>query len=426
MAITVRNDISIARKMSALKNYDTGADLAKEIANIPTAQEASKVYALPLTCQRTGLVLGQLTLAATAGHLPVIGQWKESMVLHPLFSLEFGALLHFARNTWFKFCNFTEEEAQDAKIMGKQEQTLQVCALAMLYQLSEVRQDVAYLPTWQEVSSHWSSLVALSYFKLYLDSQRFRFPAVHISKWEKLELSGYLDACWATKKDYETRVSESIEREKLVAADKALIAIRNDLAGKAPRSPRMLWRWFESNMPRRYSKDIEGWMWNVYTAKGDDLLEFTLADFDVFEEIFLCEIPTGNVLSHAFLDILRTKRKYLEDHFQGFQIVVPAQILEDKASGAIAPERPLRQNFASKALFMIAEAKWKLAHTDLNKQVAISMAKQSQVTVRPSYVPVLDIYGTESNEDDSDDTIRNMGVELSKSHSDDQEGNDND
>ena len=399
MTIQLRN-LTETRLAAALAATRIPSD--KSVADTPTAAAATKSYTMPLICKRSGITVGSISVATVAGHMPMIGQWKETMVLHPLFSLAPVALLHFARNSWFRFCSFSIEEGQDEQLTAKQEQTLRVAALAMLHHLANVRQDIPWLPNWAEVSAHWSSLMALSYWKAALDSERFRFPAIHISKLEPtLELKSYLQACWQVKKDYETRVSERIELERLRATETAMIALRDEIAGARPTSSRQLWRWFLAHLPKRYEADSEGWMRTLFFAKGDEVRKFTLADVDLFEEIFLCEVPTGSSISHAFSEVLASKRKVLEEHVETFEIIIPQAIADAKAAGEISAVEPRREDYPSKVAYMIAHAKWRLAHTDVNKAANRVAAAQSRVTVKPSYVPQLTIY----EQDEAEETV---------------------
>lgn len=348
-----------------------------------------KLQVHPLVCQYTGITLGRLEVITVAGHVPFLSQWKNTQALHPLFSLESGALLKFAHNAWNNFCALTPEEASNAVLTDKQEKILQVTALALLHSIAEVKQDFPWLPTIQETSSCWSSLIQLGHWKNYLESQRFKFPAVRISKFNKgIDLQSYLQNCWQVKKDYESKVRESVEQEKLKSAELALISLRNDLVSKAPKSKKLLWRWFLAHIPSRYSRDTDGWMWDLFDAETEtEIAEFTLADIDLFEEIVLCEIPTGSSVSHAFLERLAYKRKILQNRFNTFEILVPKMIEDEKAAGSIGAEEPKLSDYPSKILWMIAHSKWKLAHTDTAKHIKAATAAQERITVNPSYIP---------------------------------------
>lgn len=380
---------------------------AKELDKLPTALAAQKTYQIPLQCKRSGLVVGSLNVLAVAGHMPVVAQWKDSMVLHPLFSLQPVALLKFSRNTWFRYCNFTVEEGENEQLTSKQEQTLQVAALAMLHNLADVRQDIPWLPSWPDVSSQWASLMAISYWKCYLDSARFNFPAIHLSRMESdFSLRDYVQACWKVKKQYETTVNEKIELEKLKAAEFAAIALRDELAGARPTSIRQLWRWFVANMPKRYAKDLEGWMSEIFFSKGEQIRQFTIKDIDTFEEYFLSECPIGSSISHAFTEVIASKRTYLQQHFEAFEIIVPQAIIAAKASGEISAIEPQLANYPTRVAYIIAHAKWRLAHTNLKQRLEEAASKQELMTVTPSHKVTLVIREDEPElDDDNDDDI---------------------
>lgn len=363
-----------------------------EIAEIPLATAATKRYRADLYCTRTGILCGSFNTISVAGHMPLLGQWKDTQVLHPLFSLGSVALLKFARNSYLRYCAFTPEETADSSTAAAQEQLLCIAALAMIHNLTEVRQDVPYIPAWQDVATHWTSLMQLGYWKAYLDSQRFRFPSLRISKLEnKIELGAFLRVCWQCRKAYETAVDLSIEEEKTRRiAEAASKSIFDEIAGKRPKSVKLLWRWFEQVLPTRYKKDLAGWMHDLFFATERDILEFTVKDIELFEEIFLGEVELGSSLSHAFLEVLRSKHSLLTNHFNTYEILIPDTIAEGVAAGTIdAGTEPVLSDYASRTLWFIAHAKWKLAQSDTSKHQAAARERQRTATVRPTFVPRL-------------------------------------
>jgi hypothetical protein len=174
----------------------------------------------------------------------------------------------------------------------------------------------------------------------------------------------------------------------------------------APKSTKLLWRWFVANMPSRYEADLEGWMRSIYFAKDDDILKFTVADIDLFEEIVACECPVGNSISYAFNQVLAARREYVSSYFQGFEIIIPDAIKQEREAGEIPSEAPKREDFPSKIAYVIAEAKWKIAHGNLSNSLDAATAKQATVTVKPSYVPNFDLFASrEELVDDRNDAV---------------------
>lgn len=261
----------------------------------------------------------------------------------------------------------------------------------MLHQLGTVKQDVPWLPDIVTVQNNWQSLMKLCYWKSYLDSKRFSFPTIRISKQEKtIDLHSYLVLCWEKKKQYETGVSDAAEEARSRLAETALVYIRDELAGSRPKSTKLLWKWFVGNLPAKYLPDAEGWMHTIFHAKDMLLLSFTRADVDLFEEIFLCECPTGSSISHAFLEILRSKRKMLEDHL-AYEILEDTQLDLQAATGIIPEAEPVASNFEKRVLFVIAHAKWRLTHGRSTTYRDAATAKQQNITVKPSFMPSLEI-----------------------------------
>lgn len=347
-----------------------------------------------ITCNYTGIVVASIELVRIAGHVPYLSQWKHTQALHPLFSLELFPLLQFSRSTWNYYCSLTPEQASDTALTNKQERLLQVAALAMLHQLGEVEQTTQWLPSIADVSGCWSSLIQLGYWKNYLESKRFRFPALRISKNNRgIDMHSYLQDCWEVKKEYETKVREAAELEKLQATERALVALRDDLVKKSPKSKKLLWRWFSAHIPAKYSRDVEGWMWDLYDAEtSDEIAEFTLADIDLFEEIVLAEIPLGSSISHAFLERLDYKRKVLQARVDTYEILVPDSIKAGVADGSISTVEPQPEDYPSKVAFMVAKAKWRLATSTTNEN---EQKRQATVTVNASHVPELPQYEDE-------------------------------
>lgn len=373
---------------------NTDSPSANDSSTSDAFQTAQTLTSHHLLCRYTGIRVATINAIKVAGHAPYISQWKDTQTLHPLMSLSLQALLQFAGNSWADFCNLSQEQAAETALVAQKEQMLRITALALLHKLSDVEQSVVWMPALTEVSSCWSSLLPLAHWKNHLASSRFSFPTLRVSanNQSSIDLQAYLQACWRVKKDYEGKVRELDEQAKLQAAEAALVSIRSEALRQFPRSKKLLWRWFCINMPKRYAKDLDDWMWEIYDAETDDeVSQFTIADIDLFEEITLCNIPTGTSISHAFLERIANKRKMLETKYTTFEILVPDAIIAEQAAGLIADTEPVASNFPSKVAFMIAHAKWKLSRPSTLEGRDRAIAKQATVTVQASYRPVLDL-----------------------------------
>jgi hypothetical protein len=360
-----------------------------EIQELPLATQQNKKYMLPMVCKRSGVTVGAISLITVAGTQPLLGQWKDTQVLHPFFSMGTVALLQFARNSWVRFCALTAEETADTEVVVAQELQLRICTLAMLHNLTEFKQERPWLPDWNDVVSNWQGLMSICYWRAYLDSHRFKFPSLRISRTEPtIDLRSFLKLCFDSKKRYESNLSDLIEEEKSKIAEAAMKRIQDAVGGKHPVSTKILWRWFVSQMPARYKKDLDGWMWELFTASEKDILEFTIRDIELFEEIVVTEVETGSTVSHAFLEVVRSKHKLLSNHFQAYEIIVPDMIAEQVASGEIVvSEEPKLADFPSRVKWFIAHSKWKLAQPSAQKHQAAEKARQATESVAASFIP---------------------------------------
>lgn len=344
-----------------------------------------KTQTHPVICTYTGLVVGAITVSRIAGYIPYLSQWKESQARHPLFSLGPVELLNFSRSLWNHIC---QEGQIGSDTTEKQETLLKVATLALLHNLSPVTQEVAWLPTLASVTQNWQSILQLSYWKHFLDSKRFTFPGLRISKYNPTpDLHGYLQECWGLKKEYEKNVRVLIEEEKAKAklARDAVLAIRLDIATKVPKSKKILWKWFAIQLPKKYNKDLDSWMEELFMAEtASELEEFTIADVNLFEEIVLAELELGSSMSHEFLKRLGEKRKLLQEKLSLFEIIIPHEIEREKAAGNIDEKEPVASSFTSRAQFIVAQARWRLAHTTLNKHSLSLLEKSKQLSVKAS------------------------------------------
>lgn len=370
----------------------------REITDFPLATEQTKKYFYPLHCQLTGLQVGSISTINVAGHSPYLGQWKDTQARHPIFSLPHGALVKLAKTSYLRFCAFSDAEVASEELVSKQEQLLQICAVALLHQLTTVGQEVTWLPSFPAVSENWNSLIGLSYWKLYLESERFRFPSVRINRHEReLDLRDYLQVCWDRKKEYERVVNDKAEEEKLKFAERMAVAVRNDAAGKRPLSPKLLWRWFQQNMPERYEVDVDNWMKSIFFATEKSIHDWRIADVELFEEMAVAECPTGTATSHAFFEVVRSKHRLLTEYYTGYSVLDDLDFSEHATardqsaieSHAAATPEPVRTDYANTALYLKAKASWYLASQASSKHRSAALAEQKTLSVKPTFMPKL-------------------------------------
>lgn len=414
---TLRDLASLKLAVARIEHAGDNQNL-RQISSLPLATEATKKYQFPLHCQRTGIYIGSISTINVAGHSPFLGQWRDSQAFHPVFSLPAGAKLKLARESYLRFCALSADEIANTELVAKQEELMQVLLVAILHDMADVKQDSKWMPTFATTVANWKSLISLSYWRLYLESTRFKFPSFRVfPATADGDLRGFLEACWERKKDYERGITAAIDREaaaQAAEAERIMVRIRDDIAGKRPMAPKLLWRWFEQNMPKRYTKDINGWMSDIFFANEKQLhqLEVTVKDIETFAEMAAAELPTGSSISHAFFEVVNSKHQLLANYYQGYAILDSdweADFVVDQpttvAGEAVAVEpqpEPQRHEFDSTAKYLIAKSKWHLANAERTTHRRAALEKQQQLTVKPSFIPELP---WQEEADDADDLV---------------------
>jgi hypothetical protein len=317
----------------------------------------------PLNCIRTGVPLGTLNLTISGGHVPYLSHWNEQICYHPYFSMEQGKLISMIRDEW----NRLAKAITDEHITDNEATNLRVGFVAVLHSLGSIKQDrgIIAIPTLGTVQSNLESLIALAYWQNYLDSKRFAFPFLHISKLndnaDLASIGDYLDDCWDKKKEYESGMSEVQEKEKARIAEKAILAIRNTFL--KPPSKKLLWQWVRANLPAKWQPDAEGWLGTIFLGNIASSLEFELDEIDLMEEIIVSSCPVGNSVMYAVRERIEEIRKGYKEHYDTFVIEETGlEFIEGiKTEHQKSPE-PKEKDFTSRAQFFVARAKWQLAN----------------------------------------------------------------
>lgn len=331
----------------------------------------------PISCALSGVAIGTLEFVTCAGHVPYLSHWDNMTALHPIFSLPMNKRLAFARHEWNRLAKASEDE----ETTKTEDLHLRVTFLAVLHSLDSINQTAPGLPAIHIVQSQMNRLFALAYWKHYLESKRFAFPEFKINKAnlnDKFEnLHHYLDACFAIKEDYETKVEEAVEKEKLAAADRALKALRDSWI--TPTSNKALWRWVKAHMPSRYEADAQGWMSTLFLGNQSTVLDFDSDEVDLMQQIIEGECPAGTGIMKAVRDRIEWIKTVQSDHREAFTVnfedYLPpkAQHRSVATDGSIAfsedmkddelvemPAEPKQETFANKVLWIKARAMWML------------------------------------------------------------------
>jgi len=304
----------------------------------------------------------------TIGALPYLARWDNLLVLHPVFNLSEHKLFEFTRTEW----NRLAKKAVDEEISEKESNILKVTYLAVLHTFGKIHQDQPCLPPLATVQSTLNKILSLAIWKYTLDSPRFRFPEYVISaKNSNLHLDnvdGYLEACFAAKKSYETQVQEINEAANIRAAKAAMDALTKEWA--TPVSKKILWSWVKHYIQGKYPADAAGWIHTLFLGGGNAIIEFQQEDIEMMEDIIMGECPAGTGVMRAVRGRIDTIWNTWKAHHRVFEIDL-ADYAENQgtlvngkqvAMPNPGPKPTLKDCEGNKIRLTIATAKWTIAN----------------------------------------------------------------
>ena len=317
----------------------------------------------PLFCQRTGVELGTLNLIQSAGHVAQLSQWNENIVIHPFFSWDQFRLTTFMRDEW----NRLAKEIDNETISETNERNLRVGFVALLYSLGSIQRDQGCIsfPDISTVQSNLESLCSLASWQNYLDSKRFSFPDLHISRINNnadlKDIGDYLSACWDRRKDYENGLTDIIEQERIKSAEKVIVAIRNSFMGIP--NKKLLWTWVTAHLDKKWEPDAAGWMRTLFVGTVSQSLIFDIEEINLLEEIIVSCCPIGNSVMFSVRERIESIRVEHNKHYDTFTIEEDSiELIQSITDSHAGTEEPVEKDFKNKALYFVAKAKWQLAN----------------------------------------------------------------
>lgn len=346
---------------------------------IPGESLLPSMHTYTLTCAYTGVPIASFSLIMQAGKLPYLAQWRDSLAIHPLFSLNQRALLSWTRRNWNS--KFKEAALEHASPIERQQ--FQIAFVAILHSLGSVRIESPCLPLFETVSANMQRLLELAYWQNYLESKRFRFPTLRVSRANSNtflgNVSDYLNICESVKKDWESSKDALAEEAQVEAARRAEKSVRSSHVRAV--SKRALWNWFlscllASNKKRYTLPEWEEWKTDahkLFFATENNQLSYTTDDVDDIIDVAMGECPIGNVISHAFFGELNKIRENIKEHNELFEVdwsaTLGAGIQRTDEAGNVKsiPAEPSNPGveptpgaFFSRLEFLKAQAKWKV------------------------------------------------------------------
>jgi len=319
-----------------------------------------------LRCQRSGVPVGRLELITAAGALPYLSLWQDSVVYHPLFSVEFHRLLEHTKQQW-------NEAVSCEELTEQQEQELRLCFMALLYSLDSIKQDIPSLPPIEVVKDNLGRLVRLASWKFWLESKRLKFPTLVLSRrngnLDFGNIADYIEVCEETRRNYEEGISEAREAHKLRETEKALALLAGEWT--KPISKQLLWRWVRAHLPAKYEPDAQGWLGTLFLGNRAAIIEFEREDIDLMDEILQSALPTGSGILHHIRKRIQEVVSNWESYHEAWEILPEQPTLlvngERVAASDPGPE-PKLVAFPSRGMWLQAMARWRLAKAAWERQ----------------------------------------------------------
>lgn len=327
---------------------------------------SSLILRQPIYCALSGIKIGSIEVLTTAGTLPYIKHWNEIVCHHPVFSMQYSKLLVFAKDEWNRLSRLEEPGQSDTE-------TLQVAYLALLHQMATIKQDCPGVPPWETVQNTITALFNLAGWKFYLESQRFKFPFLHLAKINTNlcfeNIKEYLQACFACRESYETTVTERIEAEKIKAAEEALRHLRDGWI--VPTNKKMLWQWVKAHLPEKYQPDAQGWLGTIFLGNEKTIREFDKEDIELAQEIIESSCPAGTGIMPAVRERLKTISGWWESHYEAWEIVEEKDVLLVNGLGIKTDHpgtAPKESDYPTRGQYIQANARWQLQMMKWNKE----------------------------------------------------------
>lgn len=322
-----------------------------------TTETSSSKFRISLTCAFSGLHIGDFSpnvgiyqKHSVDGMSPYVKGWKETILIHPIFSISMSALLHRATST------LQLEKSGKAHFPILQKQLLM---LAMLHAGDCIHQDLPCLPSPRITDSYFGNVLEMLGWKQEINSERLHFPKLHIWKGAAREMEKdpfaqipmWLKLCVEVKEEYENVVRTRQKAAKQQAAVLAMKNIKRNLYEDI--SIRRLWNWLEVQIPQMEMYDEYK---DIFFCAEKNINVWTHDDIDSLEEVFLKYCETGNSISHEVSKHLKQLHTWLSIYEDTFEILI-----EDKFPELRGKPAPEPRNFPNRAAFLVAQAKWSLA-----------------------------------------------------------------
>ena len=329
----------------------------------------------PVTCAITGVVLGTLDVQLVEGSLPFLQSFNRQEILHPFFAQSDYNLLKKMKESidWFNSMEWHDNPHQATR--------LQVLTCALMTRLECLKQESPGVPSYPVCVGSSHRLYVFANWYLTQTSRRTRLPTLSIStknsntQWENLRY--WLDECVDIRKLYESKVRQIEHDEEVRLRSEAAHQIASSHSKRV--DSRKVWSWIEIQLVPSFSAGRLTTFKDLFLS-GDLEPENWLADdVDDLIEAVVEHCDIGNAIMFYVQNRLNSIREHINDFYGSFT-VVNLRLSSDKPTAqeqakelelfsgldkqvellGTLPPQPQQKDFVSVALFLKAQAQWRL------------------------------------------------------------------
>lgn len=324
-------------------------------------------------CQLSGLPLANLEVLIYEGHLAYLGEFEDSVTLHPFYKLSCTVLIK-------KLEHALHHYQESGFILSYPEQNrLRLLVSAMVHSFNCLKQESPTLPSFPIAAASAGRLLGLSKWFYYVSSQRLDFPLYSVSKknqnleWENFRY--WLDAAYKVRETWATKSREYSREAQQRAAELSLKEIRSESVLKRI-DIKKVWNWITLQLEAHYPEGRLATFQSLF-LEGDINAHDWIED-DVDDLVFALDehCDQENTILFFIKRRLSGIRALIQDFRSSFSVIKSkaeslnygsdeptpqenaffAEFDEKAAQLETLPPAPKRDDFATNALFLKAQA----------------------------------------------------------------------
>jgi len=335
----------------------------------------------PVQCALSGVVLGKLEVTMVEGSLPFLQDFGAAKFTHPFFAQSDYNLLKKYKESldWFNAMEWYDRPDQVNR--------LQILMSVVMHRMEGIKQEYPSVPPWPIVAGSASRLFVAAQWYLIQSSKRSNLPIFSTSrannnlKWENFRY--WLDEVFEVRKQWQSKVHQLEHEAEIVRREDALKTVRH--GGMKRVDNRKVWNWIAIQLCdhvkiRKLDQYKELFM------SGDIDVELWLPeDVDDLVEVIATHCDLGNDIMSYINQRLKAISEHLRSFTSSFTVIGSASTSLDATAREVEAEKqlfaeydsavqslselppePVQADFATLALFIRAQAQWRILKSRFN------------------------------------------------------------